>query len=88
MCVAVPGRIVAVDDGGPVGGQIGTVDLQGTRVEASLVLTPTARVGDWVLVHAGFAIQLLEESDALEAWEYLRAIRTSDLSTLQGPGEP
>ena len=88
MCVAVPGRIVAVDDGGPVGGQIGTVDLQGTRVEASLVLTPDARVGDWVLVHAGFAIQLLEESDALETWEYLRAFRTSETSTLQGPGEP
>jgi hydrogenase expression/formation protein HypC len=71
MCLAVPGKIVAVEEGGPTGGRIGTIDFQGNRAEASLVLTPEARPGDWVLVHAGFAIQTLDEEDALETWKYL-----------------
>jgi hydrogenase expression/formation protein HypC len=39
---------------------------------ACLTLVPEAQVGDWVLVHAGFAIQMLDEQDALETWKYLK----------------
>ena len=66
MCLAVPGKIIECRDD-----EI-TVDMQGNRVKASRLLTPEAGVGDWVLVHAGFAISQLDEADALETWDYLR----------------
>jgi hydrogenase expression/formation protein HypC len=76
MCLAVPGRITAIstEQADPVTGRLGTVDFQGNRVEASLAMVPQARVGDWVLVHAGFAITLLEEAEARETWEYLDSL--------------
>ena len=67
MCLAVPGKII------DRGEELATVDLQGNRIEISCVLTPDARLGDWVLVHAGFAISMLTERDALETWGYLKA---------------
>ena len=87
MCLAVPGKIVEVSDADVIGGRIGTVDMQGNRVEVGLVLTPEAQVGDWVLIHAGFAIQTLEESDALQTWEYLRACGIGETPVSQEPGE-
>lgn len=71
MCLAVPGKIVALSEkqGGFVSG---TVDFQGSRLEVSLALVPDAKVGDWVLVHAGFAISQLEEAEAQETWDYLK----------------
>ncbi len=70
MCLAVPGKIVSL---GPDGADLplGTVDFQGSRVEVSFALVPEAREGDWVLVHAGFAITLLDEAEARETWHYL-----------------
>jgi hydrogenase expression/formation protein HypC len=76
MCLAVPGRIVEIlDDGGsaPVVGPVATVDFQGSRVEVSLAMAPEAGVGQWVLVHAGFAIAVLDEDEARQTWEYLQA---------------
>ncbi len=69
MCLAVPGRIVSlsVEDGFPSG----EVDFQGSRVEASFALVPHARINDWVLVHAGFALTILDEEEARETWSYL-----------------
>lgn len=66
MCLAVPARVIECH------GDDATVDLQGNRLCVSRVLTPTAAAGDWVLVHAGFAITTLDEADALETWDYLR----------------
>lgn len=72
MCLAVPGKIVELrsqrDD--PAGSQA-IVDFQGSRVETSLAMTPQARPGDWVLVHAGFAIAVLDEREARETFESL-----------------
>jgi hydrogenase expression/formation protein HypC len=56
MCLAVPARIVSIT------GDLATIDLGGVSREASLSLTPEARVGDYVLLHAGFAIQTLDEA--------------------------
>jgi hydrogenase expression/formation protein HypC len=72
MCLAVPGKIVELRDAEP--GQPGpqaVVDFQGSRVEASLAMTPEAGIGDWVLVHAGFAITVLDETEAAETFESL-----------------
>lgn len=74
MCLAVPGKIVEIKqaDAGPEVGAMGTVDFQGSRMEVGLAFTPEARVGDWVLVHAGFALNTLDEAEALETWKYLQ----------------
>ncbi|MHC4441741.1 MAG: HypC/HybG/HupF family hydrogenase formation chaperone [Planctomycetota bacterium] len=76
MCLAVPGKIVDIDeaDKSDAVGARGTVDFQGSKVEVSLLMTPDAEVGDWVLVHAGFALNILEENDALETWDYLQQV--------------
>lgn len=70
MCLAVPGKIVELKE---AAGALpaGTVDFQGSRVEVSLALVPEAGPGDWVLVHAGFAISRLDEAEARETWRYL-----------------
>jgi len=68
MCLAVPGKVMERD------GDQAVVDLQGNRLTVSTMLTPEAGPGDWVLIHAGFAITQLEEKDALETWEYLQAV--------------
>ena len=60
MCLAVPGRIVSKE------GTLGLVDVRGNRLRAGLALVPEADVGDWVLVHAGFAITKLTLEDAAE----------------------
>jgi hydrogenase expression/formation protein HypC len=65
MCLAVPAKIVELE------GTAATVDLHGNRVEISTVLTPEVRLGDWVLVHAGFSIQHLDEAAAAETFAIL-----------------
>ncbi len=60
MCLAVPGQIVSKDDG------MGEIDIRGNRLRAGLLLVPDAGVGDWVLVHAGFAITKVSPEDAAE----------------------
>jgi len=74
MCLAVPGRILSVTEAGDAQGtgRAGVVDFQGSRVEVGLAFTPEARVGEWVLVHAGFALSVLDEAEARETWSYLR----------------
>jgi hydrogenase expression/formation protein HypC len=61
MCLAVPARITRLDDSGQ-----GTVDHMGSEVKVHFALLPKAKRGDWVIVHAGFAISLLDEGEALE----------------------
>jgi hydrogenase expression/formation protein HypC len=78
MCLAVPGRVMSVSGSEGDPGRIAVVDLQGNRVETSLALTPEAGEGDWVLMHAGFAIEVIDEDHAREIWQYLRAVTEPD----------
>ena len=66
MCLAVPAKVVEIKD------QLAAVELNGVRRAASLMLLPEARLGDYVLVHAGFAMQIVEAEEA-ERIEALRA---------------
>lgn len=88
MCLAVPGKVVSIneDSSDPGSARMATIDFQGSRVKASLVLTPEACPGDWVLVHAGFAIQLLDEQDAVETWKYLNLMDVEELER-DAPGD-
>jgi len=67
MCLAVPGLVIERS------GDLARVDFGGNAMEISAVLTPQVGAGDWVLVHAGFAIATLKEEEALETWDYLRS---------------
>lgn len=68
MCLAVPARVLRID--GPAGA--GTVDHQGTEVRVNLALLPGIKPGDWVIVHAGFAISRLSAREARETLRLLR----------------
>jgi len=65
MCLAVPGKLIERD------GHSGTVDVRGNRVQARLDVVPDVRLGDYVLVHAGFAISVLSDDEAAEALDLL-----------------
>ena len=58
MCLAVPARVLTTN------GHDGVVDLHGNELPISMMLVPEAEPGDWVLVHAGFAIQQLSTPEA------------------------
>jgi len=66
MCLAIPSRIIEIND------TLGTIDVAGITREASLMLLEDPKVGDYVIVHAGFAIQKLDEEAALESIAFLR----------------
>ena len=66
MCLAVPARVVTTEV------ERAVVDLHGNRFHVNTALTPDAAPGDWVLVHAGFAITVVTEEEALATWDYLR----------------
>jgi hydrogenase expression/formation protein HypC len=68
MCLALPMRITAVD------GARATIAVEGLQQQCSLMLVPGAGVGDYVLVHAGFAISVLDEVEAQETYDLLREI--------------
>jgi hydrogenase expression/formation protein HypC len=66
MCLAIPSKIIAVH------GDVATIDVDGVRRECSLLLVADAAVDDYVMVHAGFAIQKIDEAAALDTIELLR----------------
>jgi hydrogenase expression/formation protein HypC len=66
MCLAIPSRIIRID------GQSATIDVAGVQRQTSLMLVEEAQVGDYVIVHAGFAIQTLDADAAQETLALLR----------------
>jgi hydrogenase expression/formation protein HypC len=72
MCLAVPGKIVGIADEEEVSLRRGTVDFGGVRKEVSLAFTPEAALGDYVLVHVGFALSVVDEAEAQKIFETLR----------------
>jgi hydrogenase expression/formation protein HypC len=72
MCLGVPGRIESIHD--DRGTAMATVDFGGIRKEVCLAYLPDAEVGDYTLVHVGFAITRIDEASALETLELIRSI--------------
>jgi hydrogenase expression/formation protein HypC len=68
MCLAIPAKVIKIDN------QMGTIDMEGTRREVSLLLLEDAKVGDYVIVHAGFAIHKIDEAEAMESLKVLREL--------------
>ena len=85
MCLGVPGRIIEIYEAD--GLNMGKVDFGGVTREACLAYVPEAQVGDYTIIHVGFALNLISEEEALETLDLLRQI--GELSALAGTeGEP
>jgi len=70
MCLGIPSKIIEMDDIR----RTGKIDYLGTKIKTNFALLEDARIGDWVIVHAGFAISKLDEKDARETLDMLREI--------------
>lgn len=70
MCLGIPGRIVEVGDGEGVT-RAGRVDFGGIVKDVSLAFVPDARIGDYVIVHVGFAIARVDEGEAERVFRYM-----------------
>jgi hydrogenase expression/formation protein HypC len=64
MCLAVPGKIMSLSDASDPLARTGQIDFSGIIREISLAYVPEARINDYVIVHAGFALSLLDEDEA------------------------
>jgi hydrogenase expression/formation protein HypC len=86
MCLAVPGKILSI--AGEHFARSARVSFGGIVKEVSLSYVPEANVGDYAIVHVGFAISLLDEEEALRTFEYLRQM--GELAELEPetPGQP
>ncbi len=72
MCLGIPGKVVEINDAGPL--RMGRVDFGGVRKEACLAYLPEVGIGDYVIVHVGFAISSVDEEEALRTIELLRML--------------
>jgi hydrogenase expression/formation protein HypC len=83
MCLAIPAQVVLVGEN-----RMAQVDIHGVTRTVSLDLVPAAEAGSWVLVHAGFAIDVVDEQFAAETWELLLqlndALDAEDAALLAG----
>lgn len=90
MCLAVPGRIVEVLDEDPLT-RHGRVDFGGLLKDVNLTLVPEAQVGDYVMVHVGIAISVVNEREAHRVFEFLKQTAADELEELArelpDPGE-
>ena len=81
MCLAVPGQITSIENGDPLL-RVGKVNFAGIVKQVALGYVPEARVGDYVIVHVGFAISVVDQAEAEQVFEYLRTM--DELGELQG----
>jgi hydrogenase expression/formation protein HypC len=84
MCLGIPGQVLDIADRN--GLPIGTVDFGGIRKEVCLAYVPEAAVGDYVIVHVGFAITKVDEAEAHRTLAVLRAISGAIEAELGVPG--
>jgi hydrogenase expression/formation protein HypC len=80
MCLAIPGKIENISGDDPLT-RMGKINFGGILKEASLAYVPEAKVGDYVIVHVGFAISRLDEDEARKVFEYLKEME--DLGELK-----
>ena len=78
MCLAIPSKITRIEN------EMATIDVDGVRRQASLLLLEDAEVDDYVIVHAGFAIHKIDEAAALETLKFLKEAA----AFVEGGGDP
>jgi len=85
MCLAVPGKIISIEGTDPLF-RTARVSFGGIVKQTSLAYVPEAQIGDYVLVHVGFAISKIDEEEAQEVFEYLRQME--EMAELEENGIP
>jgi len=70
MCLAIPGKILSLTEGDPLN-RTGQVSFGGVVKEVNLAYVPEATVGDYVVVHVGFALSKVDEAEAQQVFKYL-----------------
>ena len=71
MCLAIPGKVVSISGDDPLT-RMGRVDFGGIIKEACLAYVPEVKIGDYVIVHVGFALSKVDEDEAQKVFEYLK----------------
>ena len=71
MCLGVPGKVIEIQDNS-LGMAMGKVDFAGITKEVCLAYVPEVQIGDYVIVHVGFAISIVDEDEAMQVFEYLK----------------
>lgn len=82
MCLGIPGQVTEIQPNA-VGMTMGKVNFAGVVKEICLAYTPEVKLGDYIIAHAGFAISIIDEQEALQVFETLKQI--DDLSELDLP---
>jgi len=72
MCVAVPGKIVEIRDDGPL--SMAIIDFGGVTKEACIAWIPEVEVGNYVIIHAGFALNIIDEAEAIKTLELMKEV--------------
>lgn len=77
MCLAVPGKIIRISEDEPMF-RTGVIDFSGVTKEVSLAYVPEAKIDDYVIVHAGFAISIVDEAEAQASLEAFNELSVSE----------
>ncbi len=85
MCLAIPGKILNIEGDDPIL-RTGKVSFGGIARTVNLAYTPEAKVGDFVIVHVGFALSIVDKDEAERVFEYLREM--DELDELEGEQVP
>jgi hydrogenase expression/formation protein HypC len=84
MCLAIPGKVESITGNDPLT-RLGRVNFGGIIKEACLAYVPDVQIGDYVIVHVGFALSKVDEEEAHQVFEYLK--RMDELAGLQEEAE-
>jgi hydrogenase expression/formation protein HypC len=78
MCLAIPGRVIEIDSAVDLSFRTAIVDFTGITKTISLSLTPEARIGDYVLVHVGFALTVISEEEAAKTLAFIQSMTDAE----------
>jgi len=71
MCLAIPGKVLSISGDDPLT-RMGKIDFSGVIKQACLAYVPEVQIGDYVIVHVGFALSKVDEDEAQKVFEYLK----------------
>lgn len=74
MCLAIPGKLIAITDQLDEIFRVGKVSFDGVIKQVSLTLVPEAKIGDYVMVHVGAAISIIDEEEAIKTFDLLKQL--------------
>ncbi len=86
MCLSIPGKLIEIVSEIDKTFRIGKVDFEGIIKEVNLAMVPEAKIGDYVLVHVGTAISIVDEEEAKETFDLIK--RMGEIDELDSPDSP